>query len=761
MAEAATGTGHSRPGGTDPGSKQKLRIDKASDGNITCLKLSGTIDEQFDGKKIAAGVKGGVLVLDLADIERISSFGIREWVDFITGISGKVQSLWFVECAPKVVDQFNMVANFGGAGSLVSFYAPYRCDYCDDDRRRLVQVAAEWEQLKTGKMPERACESCGNQEYFDEDPLTFFSFIQTHPPVEVPPDVAQFLATKLNYTVADGGRKLKIDKQIEGRATYLKLSGDIDGAFPTNKLAEGLEGDVIFDLSSIGKIDPAGAAEWRQLMLQIAAPTERILLIGCPTAFVERLTKLEDLGQKGIVLSFSMPYHCPTCRSTAAREIDVATHWDVLKFATAPELKCADCSGPTTCAASEPLLAHLPSLPKPDVPEELKKQIKHFQEEALKKALAAKSSPQAAAMLSLPAMSGGALPQGRFSWATVMVAVGIVLALGAGFLAYQAAKNKGTTVAGGETIEATLEASQPQKPSWVDQTFFREADRLLFVGHSTLVSDKADGFAEAENGALEEVANQIGLSIRDPLWIDNVRGQYEAFRSKAIGDLEKATVSGDAAEVEKARRVTREARKRVAESLRKTSAGLAPTERNDLYWEKVKTSTGVKYQVSIRYAIPKANFEKLLEAYALPETAMNAQAVAYFPELGWRFEVTEGAVITKVMQGSQLRFAGIQEADLVLAGMDRAVHDAHSWKRVLEEETAALQQKGGTLVLKVKRGDAPAIDTRLRISANGQWVGDSSNTLRSGQRRRDLPSQSASTKSRNQTGNIWDDNPEE
>ena len=75
---------------TPPGQQAKLRIDKFSDGGITCLKLAGTIDEQFEGKKIAAGVKGGTLVLDLAEIERISSFGIREWVDFISGISANI-----------------------------------------------------------------------------------------------------------------------------------------------------------------------------------------------------------------------------------------------------------------------------------------------------------------------------------------------------------------------------------------------------------------------------------------------------------------------------------------------------------------------------------------------------------------------------------------------------------------------------------------------------------------------------------------------
>jgi hypothetical protein len=758
MSEAA----QTRTGTTDPGSKPKLRIDKITDGAITCLKLGGTIDEQFDGKKIAGGIKGGTLVLDLAEIDRISSFGIREWVDFITGVSSKVSSLWFVECAPKVIDQFNMVANFGGTGHLVSFYAPYRCDYCDDDRRRLVQVVGDWETLKTGKLPERTCESCGNQEYFDEDPLTFFAFLQNHPPVEVPADVAQFLATKLNYAVADGARKLKIEKQIDGRATFFKLSGDLDGSFPTNKIADGAEGDVMFDLSGIGKIDPAGAAEWRQMMAQIAAPCERILLAGCPAAFVERLTKIEDLGGKGILLSFSMPYSCPTCRSTTAREIDVNHYWDVLKFATPPELKCLDCSGPVSCAASEQLLAHLPSLPRPDVPDELKKQLKRFQEESLKKALAAKSSGPAGSVVPLVLPSGQALAaRGGIPWAAVLASVVVVVVALTGFFVAQSIKNR--NLSKNAEVQATLETSSPTRPAWVDNTFFREADRLLFVGHSTLVADKADGFAEAENGALEEVANQIGLSVRTPQWIDYVRQQYDPYRAKAIGDLEKAMVSGDAAEIEKARRVTREARKRVAESLRKTSGGLAPTERNDVYWEKLQTTSGLKYQVSIRYAVPKPTFEKLVEAYANPEISMGANAVSYFPGMAWRYEVIEGAVVTKVANDSSLRFAGIQEGDLVLAGMDRVVHDARSWKRVLDEESAALSKTGGTLILKVKRGDAPAIDTRLRIAAGGQATEDPTNKLkRSASHERGPRSPSSqSTKNANKTGNIWDDNPEE
>ena len=95
--------------------------------------------------------------------------------------------------------------------------------------------------------------------------------------------------------------------------------------------------------------------------------------------------------------------------------------------------------------------------------------------------------------------------------------------------------------------------------------------------------------------------------------------------------------------------------------------------------------------------------------------------------------------------------------DLILAGMDRVVHDARSWKRVLDEESAALAKTGGALVLKVKRGDAPAIDTRLRIAQGGMASADPTSKLH--QTRAHTPGTGKTNK--NQTGNIWDDNPEE
>ena len=159
------------------GAEPKLSIEKFADGPITLLKFSGTIDEAFDGKKLANSVDSEALVLDLGGVKKISSFGIREWVDFITAVGVRAKQIVLIECSPKVVDQLNMVANFAGSGRVFSFYAPFRCDYCDSEHRVLLDVAKDFESIKTQKLAERPCPTCREAMYFDDDGSTYFSYV--------------------------------------------------------------------------------------------------------------------------------------------------------------------------------------------------------------------------------------------------------------------------------------------------------------------------------------------------------------------------------------------------------------------------------------------------------------------------------------------------------------------------------------------------------------------------------------------------------
>ena len=152
-----------------------LSIDKFIEGSITCLRFQGTIDESFDGKRLASSIKATTLILDMGAVRKISSFGIREWTDFVKACEGSVNAVVAIECAPKVVDQLNMVAIRRRQGQVFSFYAPYRCDYCDVDRRILFQV--DRDEAPSGRLrPPSALRVVRPPRYFDEDPASFFAF---------------------------------------------------------------------------------------------------------------------------------------------------------------------------------------------------------------------------------------------------------------------------------------------------------------------------------------------------------------------------------------------------------------------------------------------------------------------------------------------------------------------------------------------------------------------------------------------------------
>ena len=358
----------------------KLLIDWLSEGEVTCLRMSGVIDEQFDAPGLASKITGRYLILDVGGIERISSFGIRQWVDFIGAMTPRLGGIYYVECSPKVVDQFNMVANFGGSGFIVSFYAPYRCDTCDQERRLLFRTDEETPLWKAGQAPPSLCPTCGNAEDFDEDPATYFTYVAQQPNAQIPPSVMNFLRVHLSYGQG-GQRKLKIEKRIEGRATYLKFSGDLDSDLRAQKLADGLEGEVIFDLGGILSVDPVGTAQFRKLMQMLAAKTgtdeqvDRVHMLAVPAPFLERLGRPEDLTTKGQVLSLLIPYNCARCRATTQRLVDFAQHGEELRAGRVPRVKCGICGGPVTCVVSESWFSRLQTLPVPQIAPDLRATI--------------------------------------------------------------------------------------------------------------------------------------------------------------------------------------------------------------------------------------------------------------------------------------------------------------------------------------------------------------------------------------------------
>src|SRR5687768_11414182 len=87
------------------------------------VKFSGDLDENADFRDLLPRLKGSV-VFNLAEVERINSCGIREWVTFMRGLPG-LDDLAFTHCSLAFVTQLNLIHNFRGNARIESFYAPY------------------------------------------------------------------------------------------------------------------------------------------------------------------------------------------------------------------------------------------------------------------------------------------------------------------------------------------------------------------------------------------------------------------------------------------------------------------------------------------------------------------------------------------------------------------------------------------------------------------------------------------------------------
>lgn len=157
---------------------QKFNAEISQRDDVTYIKLSGVIDEDNDLAALVDRVGASTTVIDLAEIERINSCGVRDWVNWLGKSGKKGAELILVECSPAIVAQINLVNNFVGSGAVKSFYAPYFCPSCDLEKVLLVDMEEIHGQEKP-KAPVCRCDECDGVMDFDDMEESYFAFIQT------------------------------------------------------------------------------------------------------------------------------------------------------------------------------------------------------------------------------------------------------------------------------------------------------------------------------------------------------------------------------------------------------------------------------------------------------------------------------------------------------------------------------------------------------------------------------------------------------
>jgi anti-anti-sigma regulatory factor len=143
--------------------------------DVTYVKLAGVIDEDNELQELTEKIPAGTVVIDLSEIERINSCGVRDWVNWLGRIEKNGSKAVLVECSPAIVAQINLVNNFTGNGVVKSFFAPYFCPNCDREKVLLVEAA---EMVgPPHKAPTCRCDECDGVMDFDDMEDSYFAFL--------------------------------------------------------------------------------------------------------------------------------------------------------------------------------------------------------------------------------------------------------------------------------------------------------------------------------------------------------------------------------------------------------------------------------------------------------------------------------------------------------------------------------------------------------------------------------------------------------
>jgi anti-anti-sigma regulatory factor len=157
--------------------KQQLVVDVQRVGSVSLVNLQGFITEDSKLAEITNRILTPVAVINTAQVDRINSTGVRDWVHWVGQLEKRGITTYFAECSPSIMAQVNLVINFIGSGTILSFFAPYYCPQCSCDRLVLLNLA-EVLAVQPPKPPICRCNQCDHLLRFDEKEDFFFSFLE-------------------------------------------------------------------------------------------------------------------------------------------------------------------------------------------------------------------------------------------------------------------------------------------------------------------------------------------------------------------------------------------------------------------------------------------------------------------------------------------------------------------------------------------------------------------------------------------------------
>jgi hypothetical protein len=341
------------------GAAAHARVVSRRVGSVTVVGISGKLAEGFKGRDTARELSGTV-VLDLFGVERVTSYGVREWLAFLEELGPRVPQLFLVRCSEAVVAQLGMIRGFAGKGAVLSCLAPFSCT-CGAPCNGLVDLRLHGRDIARGDVPSPVCPTCGNDTtQFDDDPRAYFVFQSDRIPA-VPPEVDEAIA-QLDARAVEA-----VEKSVDANGTRITVNAELDASIRWPRVLDGVEGAIVLDLQRSPRSTADGSVALGNALRSLLGPHDRVEIVAAPQELVQLVRTWPPSAARLVLQSAWVEGFCADCNGDRRVLVNVADHEDVLRAGGQPALPCPRHGRPLDFSRTRPALALLvpPTPPSP------------------------------------------------------------------------------------------------------------------------------------------------------------------------------------------------------------------------------------------------------------------------------------------------------------------------------------------------------------------------------------------------------------
>lgn len=657
-------------------------IERAQTAEATLVVMSGRMNETLKGRAAAEGLSG-MVVFDLANIERVTSFGVREWLQLLSAAQRTVERFYLANCSEAVVNQLSTIRAFAGGGTIVSFEAPYRCRSCGFECKHILDVEQDAEAIRNREPPKVECPKCQRAAEFDDDADTYFAFAVPFAGAAIPEAVRAVLEGADQTVLVPSTGPEQVQKDIEESATRVRIRGKLDRTLRWNRILDGLEGAIIFDFESVTDATPDGASALLSALRQLPEEVSSAEIHSCPRAVIEAM--MIGGAPPVTVCSAEVDGFCAQCNTRRMGHIDVARDRAAMAAGEDPKVLCKRCEGAISFADVRPMLRFLA-------------QSSEVNRATVAPAQAAPAPTQA--RISEPTPSPIAAPakveekQKIPGIAVGLIVVG-VLGIGAAGLLLRQRDNGGssaqsphaaasvTAVSATVDVAATSAASEPNAsadallPAWTERATAIDATRVTVVGHAEAQPSRDVAMSVARDHATYRLLT---------LALEQLRGT----RAHSFIDTRVRSRTFDAGALHA-----------IAQRYEQQHGSTASPERAEVLVRQGAAGT----EVFAQYRLDRAAFDAMVEAHRAREEFRGMVTGRFFALLEPVLPSSPDVIVYEVRASTPASAADLRDGDGVLAINGQRVTALSDFRAVVDRTWAGLPV-GSTLRLLVSAAGA-------------------------------------------------------